>query len=60
MHKPCDWISSNEIRYADAVAARQFAQIEEYSSDVILKKVKTRAERAIQDVDKKIGTKVPY
>ncbi|VDL60896.1 unnamed protein product [Hymenolepis diminuta] len=55
MYSPCDWTCSNEIKYANAVAARQSAQIQDYTCDVILKEIKARTERAMEDVDKKIG-----
>lgn len=56
MYTPCEWTCSNEMKYADAVAARQSAQNQDHTCDVILNEIKNRTERAMADVDKELGT----
>ncbi|VDO08401.1 unnamed protein product [Rodentolepis nana] len=54
MHSLRDWTCLNEIKYTDSVAARQSAQMQEYTCDVILKEIQARTKWAMEDVDKKI------
>lgn len=55
MFTPCEWICSNRIKHSEADAARESAQNVALENDVLMKEIKDRTIKTMQDVDEKLG-----
>ncbi|VDK24453.1 unnamed protein product [Taenia asiatica] len=58
MFTHCEWLCSNRIKHSEANAARESAQNVAFENDVLMKEIKDRTNKTMQDVDEKLDQRI--
>ncbi|VDM36444.1 unnamed protein product [Hydatigera taeniaeformis] len=58
MFKPCEWLCSNRTHYGKADAVRESARNVALENNVLMKEIKERTLKTMQDVDEKLDQRI--
>ncbi|KAL5966439.1 Tektin-1 [Taenia solium] len=58
MFTHCEWLCLNRIKHSEADAARESAQNVAFENDVLMKEIKDRTDKTMQDVDEKLDQRI--